>query len=165
MEFIKKIIKTTNLLQTIKTTNLLQIVKTSKFWWIVGGILYSGWAYFYLKFVMQRTFNEEFRVFKNLSKEVKKKYFMYVRSECKYLDQRRLSMTLCGLTILPIRLILHTLSWICWSWTLRILWIGSDVTKPLSKWKYYLISRINKLWARYSLFTLGCWINYKKVRI
>ena len=52
MEFIKKIIKTTNLLQTIKTTNLLQIVKTSKFWWIVGGILYSGWAYFYLKFVM-----------------------------------------------------------------------------------------------------------------
>ena len=77
----------------------------SYFWWITG-LLYLGWAYFFLRFVMNKFFNEEFRVYKNLSKEVKKKYFMYVRSECEYLTQRRLSMTVCGLILGPLRLIL-----------------------------------------------------------
>jgi hypothetical protein len=83
------------------------------FWWIVGGVLYSGWAFFFLKYVLQKTFNEEFQVFKNLSKEAKKKHFMFVRSECKYLDQRKISMAICGLTIVPLRLIIYGLIWVC----------------------------------------------------
>jgi hypothetical protein len=111
----------------------------SKFWWIVGGgigILYTGWAFIFLKYVLQKTFNEEFQVFKNLNKEAKKKYFMYVRSECKYLDQRKLSMMIGGLTVALPRMIFFFFSIISWNVSLRLLWIGSDVTKPLPKWKY-----------------------------
>ncbi len=85
-------------------------------WWIVGGVggvLYAGWAFVFLKYVMQKTFNEEFQVVKNLSEKDKKKYFMYVRSECKYLESRRLSMTICGLTIVPLKWILFFFAIIC----------------------------------------------------
>ena len=47
-------------------------------WWIIG-LLYLVWDFFFLIFVIQKSYNEDFKVAKNFSKEIKKKYFMYYR--------------------------------------------------------------------------------------
>jgi hypothetical protein len=74
-------------------------------------------------------------------------------------------MAICGLTIVPLRLIIYGLIWVCWSSILRIIWIGSDITKPLPLWKSYLTRWTHKLWTQLILFNNGCYVNYKKVRI
>ena len=64
----------------------------------------------------------------NLSPEIKEKYYMYIRRECGKMSQ--IHLTLCGLTLAPIRAIFIILVAILWVVLLAVVCIWADLENP-----------------------------------
>jgi len=97
--------------------------------------------------------------------KIKEKYFIFYRSEVEILNNKY-SMILCGITLMPIRIILINTLYFVYYLILKLIWIGSNYEEPLPKWKYKIVNPLHKCVNRVLLFFFGYYrINFIRKRI
>ena len=107
------------------------------------------WCVFWTKVVVY-VFDYRVAVYKRISPEMKKKYYEFGRWD--FHNYSKLPKLLIGYTGLPIiRAILVFIIIITTYLSLRIILLGSDLQKPLPKWKRFLAKTISSIKGRLSL--------------
>ena len=117
-------------------------------------VFYILYAILYL-YLVTDVFWRKFPLQNSLPSEIKQKYYMFIRGEVDKVNA--CSVFACGLTLGFFRFYLYTLTMILTNWLNRAAWCCSDTNKPLSKCRRCLTSTLNRLSARFAIFTLGYW--------
>lgn len=78
---------------------------------------------------------------------------MYIRPGCDELRKKRISLILCGLLLVPLRLVLYLSVWSFWWLILKIMRIPRN--RPMKPWKFSIFKKLNSFMSRLGLFILG----------
>jgi hypothetical protein len=105
------------------------------FWHYFFLVSYLLWCIMWTKLI-NYVYDVRVGVYKRISPEIKKKYYEFGRWD--FEKYQKLPKLLNGYTCLPLlRIILLMLTFIFTYLSLRIILLGSDLQKPLPKWKRF----------------------------
>jgi|ETNmetMinimDraft_25_1059894.scaffolds.fasta_scaffold144539_1 hypothetical protein len=111
--------------------------------WIFLSIYFLYLIFFFWMF--HKLFSKYIPAYRKMSKEDKKKYFMFIRPEVDSNDISPVSMFICGITLAPIRFVIWVITLILTNLFLRMVWCCSDRNKPLSKCRRCLAKFISQV--------------------
>jgi lysophosphatidylcholine acyltransferase / lyso-PAF acetyltransferase len=134
------------------------------FYWVLAAYIVLVQAFLVKQ--VNKCFNIYLQAYKNLSPEVKKKYFVYIRVESAKLQKWK--FILAALTTGPIKLHIVILVTLFSCLLTKIFCIGANPAKPYSRFRVALLHQVKSLIANNFAFCTGFGFNslsFKKARI
>lgn len=114
-------------------------------------------------YIIHETHSKYFKAYRNLTKETKEKYFMFFRRESETMSE--LSMIISALTWGGFKIALLFVATATWN-IVRVITLGADVDKPLSKFRKSLLTFTNNVYQHTCMFCYGYYrIKWIKKRI
>ena len=126
-------------------------------WWCLQSAL--------LIWIIHQVFDKHLPANRNLPKEVKKKYFSYIRPELDNITHQKWPLILSALTWGGLRFTMMVF-WVFFWQLVRLFTLGADPDKPYSRLRRFLVKIVFRWTCRWHLFCYGTYyLNVKKVRI